>query len=202
MIAHLRGTLLEVQASRIIVEAGGVGYEVQVPATMVGQLPAEGQEVALPIRHVIREDGQFLYGFPDRQARALFDLLTDVKGCGPKTSLAILSDLGSGTVIPALISGDAKTLCGATGVGPRLAERLIVELRDKVAQFGVVVDLPVGATSSAKVNPRLSPAQRDLVEALTGLGYRRAEAEEVSAQIDTEQTPQEQIVAALRLLQK
>src|SRR5512146_2318366 len=115
MIGRLRGELLDVGAGMVVVDAGGVGYEVLVPESVLAQMPAVGDRVDLTIRQVFREDGVSLYGFLEPFQRKLFDLLTEVKGCGPKIGLSLIGQLGEDTVANAIVGQDAKQLARATG---------------------------------------------------------------------------------------
>lgn len=170
MIARLRGPVWERAEGRLVVGAGGVGYEVLIPEG--AGFPEVGQDADLHIRHVVREDGHYLYGFTDAASRALFDQLTEVKGCGPRISLSLLATLGGSGIVAAIGGQDAKALARANGVGPRLAERILVELRDKVA-------VVAPAVAAARPGPASPPPGVDpeVVEALMALGYRRLEAE-------------------------
>ena len=178
---------------------GGVGYEVLVPESVLVGFPPIGHEVTLLIRQTFREDGTYLYGFSEAYQRRLFDLLTDVKGCGPKTSLALIGEVGENTVASAILAQDAKTLAKATGVGPRLAERIILELREKVAQEPMN-----GRVASAVAAVRTTTvAEDDLVEALVALGYRRQDAEFAADQTRSESGDlPAQIRAALYVLKR
>lgn len=195
MISRLRGTVIENHGVGIVVDCHGVGYEVQVPSTVAFQT-TEGADVDLYVRQVFREDDQALYGFLSANQRATFDLLRDVKGCGPKTSLSILSELGDDGALSSILAQDVKGLTRASGVGPRLAERIIVELKDKVPQ--VELDRKLAAVSLGSRRP---VAQDELVDALLGLGYRRTDAEAVAddARAEADDVPG-QIRAALKRL--
>lgn len=199
MIAHLRGTLIEANLNRVIIECGGVGYEVLVSSGIFAQLPEAGAEMLLHTRHIFREDGQMLVGFLDPSERRLFDLLTEVKGCGPKVSLQVIGDLGAAETISAIASEDAKRLSRANGVGPRLAERIIVELKEKVRQENLLLRATPGASPKAVVVDRDS----ELVDALLALGYRRAEAENAIAQAQPlDGTVEERLLLVLRVLSR
>lgn len=195
MIGLIRGELIELSGGIALVEAGGVGYEIRIPESMLMQLPPPGAEVALRIRQVFREDGVSLYGFLDRKQRDLFDHLMEVKGCGPRIGLSLLSDLGEQTVVGAILQGDARTLAKASGVGTRLAERLILELKEKISQFSLnqkfeaVIDASAGNRTSSD----------DVVEALVSLGYRRPDAERAAGEA-AGTTTEERIRTALRSL--
>jgi Holliday junction DNA helicase RuvA len=178
-----------------------VGYEVLVPESVLVQFPPVGDIVELRIRQVFREDGVSLYGFSEPFQRRLFDLLMQVKGCGPKIGLALIGQLGEEAVASAILGGDARGLVRATGVGPRLADRIILELKDKISEESFQRRV-VAAAGKATVRLPAAPAD-ELVEALVALGYRRAEAEAaaVHAREESEQL-EEQLKAALRSLQR
>ena len=172
MIGRLRGELLEVEGTMVVVDAGGVGYEVTVPEAVLVKLGPAGERVDLIIRQIFREDGVSLYGFLESFQRRLFDLLLSVKGCGPKVGLALIGQLGEDTVASAILTQDARVLARATGVGARLAERIILELKDKMQEETLHRKLFAAAA------PKKAPVVTDeLVDALMGLGYRRVEAE-------------------------
>ncbi len=199
MIARLRGELLEADGPRAVVEAGGVGYEVSLPDSVLVKMPPVGERVDLLIRQVFREDGVALFGFLEPFQRRLFDLLTEVKGCGPKVGLSLIGQLGEDAVASALASQDAKALTRASGVGPRLAERLCLELKEKIAEEQFERKVLSAATPSRK---REVPAD-ELTEALLALGYRRGEAEEAAGRAREEaESVEEQLKVALRTLQR
>ncbi len=192
MIARMRGEVIEVGAGRVVVDAGGVGYEVLVPESVLLAIGHIGQDVDLRIRQVFREDGQFLFGFLNAEQRRLFDLLTEVKGCGPKISLAAISTLGENGVVSAIASADMRMLARTPGIGLKLAERIAVELRDKVAELALV--------HRAAVTMRDIP-EDEVVDALLALGYRRQEAEGAASEARQEaETVEDQVRAALRRL--
>ncbi len=174
----------------VVVEACGVGYEVMVPESVLLSLPPVGERVDLRIRQVFREDGVTLYGFADAFQRRLFDLLLEVKGCGPKFGLALIGQLGEDAVAGAIQAQDTRALCRATGVGPRLAERIALELRDKIQEEA----LARRAQSSACRAP--AAPDDELVDALLSLGYRRAEAE---AAAEAARSQAEGVEAQLRI---
>jgi len=198
MIGRLRGELLEIEGPMVVVDAGGVGYEVQLPDAVIVQLPLIGERVDLLIRQIFREDGVSLYGFLLPFQRRLFDLLLSVKGCGPKVGLALIGQVGEDAVATAILAQDAKILTRATGVGARLGERIILELKDKIQEETFLRKI-ASATPARKPAP---PAD-ELVDALLSLGYRRNEAE-TAAHEAREQADdvQDQIKVALRLLQR
>jgi Holliday junction DNA helicase RuvA len=172
MISRISGLLLEGNLNRVVVDCHGVGYEVLVPESIYSSLPDIGGAVSFYTRQIFREDTQFLVGFIEDQDRQLFDLLTEVKGCGPKIALAVIGDLGSGTTLNAIATEDPKTLSKASGVGPRLAERIILELKEKVRNLSFSIKVAGVNKTTAVVS-----ITDDLVEALLALGYKRQEAE-------------------------
>ena len=182
----------------VVVDAGGVGYEVQVPDAVIVRLPVIGERVDLLIRQIFREDGVSLYGFLLPFQRKLFDLLLSVKGCGPKVGLALIGQVGEDAVATAILAQDAKILTPATGVGARLGERIILELKDKIQEESFLRKIE----AAAPVRKPAPPAD-ELVDALLTLGYRRNEAEAAANEARQQSHDvQEQIRAALRLLQR
>lgn len=181
-----------------VVDAGGVGYEVQLPDAVIVQLPPIGEQVSLLIRQIFREDGVSLYGFLLPFQRRLFDLLLSVKGCGPKVGLALIGQVGEDAVAAAILAQDPKTLTRASGVGARLAERIILELKDKIQEEAFLKRIQAAAPSK-----KAPPIEDELVDALLNLGYRRNEAEaaahEARGQADD---VSDQIKLALRRLQR
>ncbi len=192
MIGRLRGVLLETAGPMATIDVGGVGYEVLVPDSVLVQLPPPGSDVDLRVRQVFREDGVTLYGFLLASQRRLFDLLLEVKGCGPKIGLSLIGQLGEESVSAAILAQDARVLARATGVGARLAERIILELKDKIAEESFLQR--VVGTKTATIDD-------EVVEALLALGYRRPEAE-AAAKAASEGTVEERIREALRKLAK
>jgi Holliday junction DNA helicase RuvA len=181
------------------VDCGGVGYEVAVPEAVLVQLPLPGERVDLLVRQIFREDGVWLYGFLQPFQRRLFDLLLTVKGCGPKVGLSLIGQLGEEAVASAIIIGDAKVLARATGVGPRLADRIALELKDKMQEEAVM--RKIGA--SIPPSRHKVPAADELVEALMALGYTRKEADTAAnGARDEAEDVQEQLKIALRSLQR
>ncbi|MGV3618047.1 MAG: Holliday junction branch migration protein RuvA [Fimbriimonas sp.] len=201
MIGRLRGELVEIEGNLVIVDCGGVGYEVSVPEAVLMQLPAPGEGVTLLTRQIVREDAVTLYGFLQPFSRRLFDLLLTVQGCGPKVALALLGQVGDETVAGAVLAQDARVLTRATGVGPKLAERIILELKAKMQEEALARRLEAALTPKKKQQPALPTDE--LVDALLALGYRRNEAENAAAEArDRSDDVQEQLRHALRMLQK
>ena len=174
MIVSLRGKLIEAGVLRVVVESAGVGYEVNVPVTTAERLPKLGAEVFLLIHHVFREDGQALYGFAVAEEREFFKLLVEkVSGVGPKMALNILSRLSLPILRDAIIRGDVALLSQCPGIGKKTAERLVMELKDKVGLEapGAVTMAAVAAAVSAP-----TPAS-DAVSALVALGFKPVDAD-------------------------
>lgn len=175
MIACLRGELFKKSAETLIVDVGGVGYEVFFPQTAHHRLPETGQQVFLHIQTIVREDAFNLYGFLDSAEKDMFRILVGVSGIGPKGALNILSGISPGDMARAISCDDVARLTRLPGVGKKTAERLCLELKDKV-DF-----IPAGLSSAAPVAaPQDEDDQRmaDVVSALTNLGYPAARARE------------------------
>lgn len=203
MIARLRGLVLEKGNGQVLLEVAGVGYEVFAPESTLARLPDPGHEAIVLIRQIFREDGSYLYGFTEKFERRLFDLLTEVKGCGPKTALAILSILGADGAATAIATQDAKLLARANGVGPRLAERILLELKTKIADEQFMARIDKAAVSLATGGVVESSESSELLDALQTLGYRRQEAERAIELIAEADLPiEEQLREALRHLRK
>lgn len=166
MIASLRGQLTEKSPNSVVIEAGGVGYEVGISVSCSAELPSVGHEAKLHIHHHITEADQRLFGFLHLAEKRLFELLLTVKGVGPKLALTILSGLDQDGIARAIASQDVGTLSRIPGIGKKTAERIVLELRDKMGGGGSVfrTDAPPDARSEA-------------VSALEALGYKRADAE-------------------------
>ena len=167
MIAHLRGRLFSKQPGQAIVEAGGVGYDVVISIPTFTALPSEGAEVSLHIHTQVREDLLALYGFLDLNEKRLFERLITVTGVGPKLAVTILSGLSPERTVTAIRAQDHATLTHIPGVGKKLAERLVVELKDKLEDMAAAAPAVVSA----------GPAAEDVLSALVNLGYQRPAAQ-------------------------
>ena len=182
MIGRLRGLLIEKRPPRLLVECHGVGYEVDAPMTTIWALPDLNVEVILHTHLVVREDAQSLYGFATLSERELFQSLLKVSGVGAKMALAVLSGMQVDEFVSAVQRGDATRLTALPGIGKKTAERLIVEMRDRVSDWAVsgavVVSLP-GASPA-------TDAVADAVSGLIALGYKPQEASRLVNAIDTE----------------
>jgi len=165
MIAHLRGTLMAKQPNQAIVEAHGVGYDVAISVPTFSEMPAAGAEVALHIHTHVREDALSLYGFSRLAEKHLFEKLLTVSGIGPTLAIKILSGMPADEMIGAIRGGDLGRLTRIPGIGKKTAERMVLELRDK---------LPA-TTGAAETSATLAtPVEEDVVSALVNLGYQRA----------------------------
>ena len=172
MIAYVRGRLATKSADRVVVEtAGGVGYEVTVPLGVMERLPGAGTEVTLATELVVREDGWSLYGFLDESERRFFQRLTSVSGVGPKLAVAVMSALGVERGARAVREKNIALLSSVSGIGKKTAERLALELGDKVNEF---VDGGGGANGTA---PPLATGAEAALKALERLGYTTAESD-------------------------
>ena len=176
MIARLTGVLHAIDTDRLLVDVGGVGYEVFVSGSSFSALPGEGATGTLEIHTHVREDQLTLFGFATREEKAMFLRLLTVSGIGPKVALAILSGMGTRELAGAIARGDVKRLTQISHVGKKIAERIVVELKDKI---GNVVDLPLSQGTLAVPPPArtLSGPQDEALSALMNLGYKRGEAE-------------------------
>jgi Holliday junction DNA helicase RuvA len=181
MIAHLRGRLLVKHPNQAIVETGGVGYDVTISVPTFSGLPAAGSEVALHIHTHVREDQLALYGFLQPSEKVLFEKLLTVSGIGPKLAITILSGMPAEEMTGAIRGNDVARLTRIPGIGRKTAERMVLELRDK---------LPPAAAGQAVELPEVSPIEEDVLSALVNLGYQRAAAEKsVAAAAKVVKTP-------------
>jgi len=185
MIGHIRGTLLARQAPEILVEVGGIGYEVQVPMTTLYQLPELGETVTLLTHFVVREDAQQLFGFADAADRRLFRELIKVSGVGPRLALTLLSGMDAADFARCLQRDDVAALVALPGVGRKTAERLLVEMRDKAGDW--LDELSPGADDMQPLQDiaAIQPDQRaEAEQALVALGFKLTEAAKLIASAD------------------
>jgi len=197
MIAHLTGKLLEKQTNTAIVDVGGVGYEVTIPLSTFYELGDAGSDVSLRVHTHVREDAIQLFGFKSGRERDLFLRLIGVQGVGPKLAITMLSGMSADEMVIAIRKEDLARLTGIPGVGRKTAERLVVELRDKMADLGE-------SRAAAESLPADSVFD-DALSALTNLGYQRAAAEKAinqAAKEGTEITVQKLLRRSLQILAK
>ena len=173
MIAYIRGIVAEKEPTRVILEAAGVGYELLIPISTYDRLPRKGDEAKLLTSHCVREDDEILFGFATEDERDVFSLLTSVSGVGPKIAIAILSGAAVGELAMMIAAGEAKRLSSIKGVGKKTAEKICVELRDKVSGFAFAGKGPDGAGAVVA---------QDALAALRALGFN----EETSAKMVTD----------------
>jgi Holliday junction DNA helicase RuvA len=181
MIAHLSGRLIDKHATSVVLDVGGVGYEVTIPVTTFYDLEEAGQTVSLRIYTHVREDALQLFGFKTLRERELFTLLISVSGIGPKSGIAMLSGMSADEIITAIRQNNLARLTSIPGLGKKTAERLVIELRDKMANLSspaldaAVAAAPAGAAGSEDA------VRDDALSALVNLGYQRAAAEKAVA---------------------
>ena len=174
MIAHLRGKLLAKHPNQVVVETGGVGYEVNISVPTFSELPANGSEVALHIHTYVREDVIALYGFLRPAEKQLFEKLMTVSGIGAKLAITILSGMAADEMTAAIRGNDLARLTRIPGIGRKTAERMVLELRDKLP--------PVAGAPTPSV-PTMSATEEDVLSALVNLGYQRPAAEKALAHV-------------------
>jgi Holliday junction DNA helicase RuvA len=195
MIAWLKGELLEKQAPALLLNVNGVGYELEAPMTTFYDLPAEGEMATLFVHMVVREDAQLLFGFSSRQQRELFRSLIKVNGVGPKVALAVLSTLSAQELLQCMADEDFNSLCKVPGIGKKTAQRLVVEMKDRLEkEFGDV------ALEQRASGGGVNSARSDAIEALVSLGYRPADASRVVKGLDKGLSSEDLIRQALRTL--
>src|SRR5437879_2979251 len=171
MIAFLRGLVIDKHPDRLIIDVHGVGYELHVPLSTYYNVGEEGAEVALRVHTHVREDALLLYGFLTALEQQVFERLIGISGIGPKLALAVLSGIEASELIGSVQRGDVARLTRIPGIGKKTAERMVLELKDRLSQFSIV---PTASTEAASPHDRL---KNDLISALVNLGYHRPLAE-------------------------
>lgn len=189
MIGRLHGKLIEKTPPQVLVDVGGVGYEVDVPMSTFCNLPAEGSEITLLTHFIVREDAQLLYGFATAAERQTFRALIRISGVGPRIALAVLSGMSTQDLADAVEQGNATLLTRVPGIGKKTADRLVLELMGKLAGNAFA---PAGGAASA--------AQADILSALMALGYSEREAQASVRALPAEVTVSEGIRLALKAL--
>jgi Holliday junction DNA helicase RuvA len=207
MIAWLEGTLREKTPSRAVIVAGGVGYETWIPLSTFTELPDEGKIVSLHVHTHVREDALQLFGFATAFERTLFELLIRTSGIGPKLALAILSGLEASRLLEAIRTGAIATLRAVPGVGPKMAERLVVELRDRAAELAAAQRADGAMRGAPAARVIVGPAaQEEAVSALQNLGYPRPHAlrlvEEAAAELGPDASLESFLKTALQRASK
>ena len=173
MIAYLNGIIADMEDDTLVIDVGGIGYHVRVPLNILDLLPGIGDRIKIYTYTLVREDAFQLFGFLSKDDLSIFKKLILVNGIGPKGALSILSSMSADTLRFAIFSGDAKTIAKAPGIGARTAERLILDLKDKISFPTVIQDGEAG--SSGKMHG-LAQGFQDVIEALVALGYSSTEA--------------------------
>ena len=184
MIATLSGKLKLRDPGRLIVDTAGVGYEVFVPLSTFYRMPSVGAEVELEVRQVVREDALLLYGFASPAEKQAFDLLMGIQHVGPKLALAILSVLAPKDLVAAISHEDVERIDAVPGVGAKVAERIVRELRDKVKELNLAAPVRMDAAASSNGHAQAGSLIDDAVSALINLGYRPAEAKRAVDAVD------------------
>lgn len=174
MIAYLKGIIQTKESNRLVLDVHDVGYELEISTQTLAELPAAGEETSLLVHHHVTDNDQRLFGFGSEEEKGLFELLITVKGVGPKLGLTILSGLPASRITSAIVQSDKDTLSQISGIGKKTAERMILELKDKIAEF---------ATDSSSPEAVALPGdlKEEAVSALESLGFKKREAEKAVA---------------------
>ena len=204
MISYIKGPLTEIRGDMIVIEAGPVGLEVRVPLSLLDELPKVGEEVKIYTYFQVREDSMSLHGFLSRQDREMFQQLLGVNGVGPKGALGILSALRPDDLRLAILSGDAKAISRAPGIGVKTAQRVILDLKDKVSADDILSSVAEDGESSGDISWQGSggDAVKEAIQALVALGYTNAEAARAvrRTEVTDTMTAEEILKASLRHL--
>lgn len=200
MLHYIKGTLAMKMDSGIVVEAGGLGYEVSVPANSSVYLAKEGEEITVFTAMIVREDDISLYGFGEKAALDTFNKLITVSGVGAKAAIAILSAMPLNEVQQAIVLEDAKSLTRANGIGKKTAERIVLELKDKFGQLEAAA-IPEGFEDAGTGEAGLADSRTEAINALVALGYSKGEAVNAIAAVkEKDLTVEEYIKQALKRL--
>ncbi|MFA5183372.1 MAG: Holliday junction branch migration protein RuvA [Syntrophales bacterium] len=182
MIAHLKGTLESVGQNTVVIEVGHIGYLVKVPTAVISRLPVVGEPLKLYTIQIVREDDISLYGFLSTEERSLFSLFLSVSGVGPKMAMALISSFPLDKLVSAVAKGDVALLSSVSGVGKKTAERVVVELKEKIAKQYAVTPQEMGAG----IKGGESSLGSDSISALISLGYSPREARDAVMKVDLE----------------
>ena len=197
MIYCLTGKIVKKSMNAVVLSCGGVGYYAQCPASVAGALPGVGREATIYTVMSVTENDVSLYGFATEEQQACFEMLTAVSGVGPKVGLAILSVMDPERVALAISAGDHKAFKAASGVGPKLAQRIVLELKDKVAK-GFVDGISLEDVAGASAQTPAAQSSSQAIAALVSLGYSQSEAALAVSKIDATLPVEEIIKLALR----
>lgn len=193
MIGQIRGIILDKQPPQLLIDVHGLGYEIDAPMSTFYQLPDIGQEVVLLTHFVVREDAQHLYGFYTRDERHLFRTLLKVNGVGPKLALTILSSIAPDEFVQFVLNNDTASMVRLPGVGKKTAERLVIEMRDKLSDWHQATPQTSG-THVAKDGNRRHTVLQDAISALVSLGYKQPEANKTVTKIDDGAATSEELI--------
>ena len=199
MYAYIKGILADITEDAIIVENQGIGYEIAVPGQVFDYLPSVGEEVKIYTYHYVREDAILLYGFLTKEDVRIFKMLIGVSGIGPKGALAILSVLSTDDLRFAILGDDAKAIAKAPGVGAKTAQRVIIELKDKLSLEDAFEQKLANQAQKAELNPAVG-VKNEAILALTSLGYSQSEALKVLQGIEI--SPDDQVEDVLKMALK
>lgn len=199
MYAYIKGILAEITEDAIIVENQGIGYEIAVPGQVFDYLPSVGEEVKFYTYHYVREDAILLYGFLTKEDVRIFKMLIGVSGIGPKGALSILSVLSTDDLRFAILGDDAKAIAKAPGVGAKTAQRVIIELKDKLSLEDAFEQKLANQAQKAELNPAVG-VKNEAILALTSLGYSQSEALKVLQGIEI--SPDDQVEDVLKMALK
>ncbi len=199
MYAYIKGILAEITEDAIIVENQGIGYEIAVPGQVFDYLPSVGEEVKIYTYHYVREDAILLYGFLTKEDVRIFKMLIGVSGIGPKGALSILSVLTTDDLRFAILGDDAKAIAKAPGVGAKTAQRVIIELKDKLSLEDAFEQKLANQAQKAELNPAVG-VKNEAILALTSLGYSQSEALKVLQGIEI--SPDDQVEDVLKMALK
>lgn len=194
MIYHIRGVLVEKDPTRVVVEAAGVGYEIFIPLSTYDRLPKTGAETKLLTFHCVREDDEILFGFATPAEKELFAKLNDVSGVGPKVALSVLSGGSVGEIALAIASGNAKRLASIKGLGKKTAEKICLELRDKVNAIEAL-----SATQRSSGKDAAAPILRDAILALSALGFNEETANKMVSDVSAKNPEAKDTETIIRL---
>lgn len=192
MIGQIRGIILEKQPPQLIVDVHGLGYEIDAPMSTFYQLPDLGAEVRLFTHFVVREDAHHLYGFYTLDERHLFRALLKVNGVGPRLALTILSSTTPSEFVGLVLNNDTTSLTRVPGIGKKTAERLVIEMRDKLADWCKTA--PAGGNALKQDNHSRHPILQDAISALVALGYKHPEANRTVTKIDDGAASSEELI--------
>ena len=188
MFSYIKGTLEEYWEDTVVIESGGIGWNIHVPLSVLDRLPHVGEQMKVYTSFQVKEDSMTLYGFLSRQDLKMFNQLLGVNGIGPKAALGILSSLTPDDLRMAIIAEDAKAIAKAPGIGPKTAKRVILDLKDKISMDDVLGPMAsgtdLGTGSGAAAMAGLAEAAKEAVQALVALGYTNSEASRAVKQVE------------------